>query len=88
MLFASLAILTGLCSIAGLYRLLVGPSLTDRVIGMDYLFAIAIVFCLLSAWINQNSLYLDVAIGVALTGFVATLSWTRLIRQRNAQERL
>lgn len=88
MLFASLILLTALCALAGLYRLLVGPSLTDRVIGLDYLFAIAIVFCLLSAWINQNSLFLDVAIGVALTGFVATLSWTRLIRQHQAKETL
>lgn len=72
-----------LCALAGFYRLIVGPSITDRVIGLDFLFAIAIAiaFCLLSAWIHQNSLYLDVALGLAVTGFVATVSWTRLIGQ-------
>ena len=69
-----------ICALAGFYRLIVGPTITDRVIGLDFLFAIAIAFCLMSAWMNQNSLYLDVALGLAVTGFVATVSWTRLIR--------
>ena len=81
MMFTTLAIISFLCSLAGLYRLLVGPTMTDRVIGLDLLFAIGVLFCLLSAWMNQNSLYLDVAIGLALTGFIATLAWSKLIQQ-------
>ncbi|TNF54738.1 MAG: cation:proton antiporter, partial [Gammaproteobacteria bacterium] len=64
----------------GFYRLLVGPSRTDRVIGLDILFAVAIVFSLLAAWASGRTVYLDVAIGLALVGFVATLAWARLIQ--------
>lgn len=73
----------GVAVIPGCYRLLVGPSLTDRVIGLDILFAAAIIFCLTAAWTSARTVYLDVAIGLALTGFVATLSWARLIQAQS-----
>lgn len=79
-IFNGLAFIAFICTLAGLYRLLAGPTLTDRVIGLDYLFALGILFCLLSAWLTQNTIFIDVAIGLALTGFVATLAWTRLIQ--------
>lgn len=75
---------TGISALAGFYRLLAGPTLTDRVIGLDVLFAIAIIFCLIAAWASERTVYLDVAIGLALTGFVATLSWARLIQTRDS----
>ena len=58
--------------------------MTDRVIGLDLLFAVAITFCLMASWISARTVYLDVAIGLALTGFVATLAWARLIQIQNA----
>jgi len=73
-------IAAGIAAFAGLYRLINGPTRTDRVIGLDLLFAVAIVFCLIAAWMSKSTLYLDVAIGLALTGIVATLSWARLIQ--------
>ncbi len=72
--------------VAGFYRLLVGPTYTDRVIGLDILFAVALFACLMAAGlsaavgIQSATVYLDVAIGLSLTGFVATLSWSRLIK--------
>jgi multicomponent Na+:H+ antiporter subunit F len=78
----ALALLAGLCALAGFYRLLVGPTATDRVIGLDLLFAVAMILCLIAAWVSGRALYLDVAIGLALAGFVAGLAWARLIRGR------
>lgn len=75
-----------LAAFAGFYRLLVGPTQTDRVIGLDLLFAVAIVLSLLAAWMSHSTVYLDVAIGLALTGFVATLAWARLIQGAATQE--
>ncbi len=37
------AVAAGLSALAGAYRLFVGPSATDRVIGLDLLFAVAII---------------------------------------------
>jgi multicomponent Na+:H+ antiporter subunit F len=70
---------TGACALIGFYRLLMGPTRTDRVIGLDLLFAVAMVLCLFAAWVSARSVYLDVAIGLALAGFVSTLAWARLI---------
>ena len=79
MLFVLIA---GGCALIGVHRLLVGPTHTDRLVGMDLLFAMALVFCLLAAWISGQALYLDVAIGLALAGFVATLAWARVIQNQ------
>ncbi len=49
------ALAAGLAALAGFYRLLDGPTLTDRVIGLDLLFAVGIVFCLIAAWISGTS---------------------------------
>ena len=82
-----LAILAGISALAGFYRLLAGPTLTDRVIGLDLLFTVAILFCLIAAWESARTVYLDVAIGLALTGFITTLSWSRLIQLRGAKQK-
>lgn len=76
----------GVSAIPGLYRLLIGPTQADRVIGLELLFAIGVIFCLLAALKSMNTAYLDVSIGLALTGFVATLSWARFIQQGTSAE--
>jgi multicomponent Na+:H+ antiporter subunit F len=81
-----IAVLLGISSLAGIYRLVIGPSLTDRVIGLDLLFAIAIAYCLIAAWISERTVYLDVAIGIALTGFVATLAWSHFIQMQSRHQ--
>ncbi len=76
----------GLAAAMGCYRLFVGPTRTDRVVGLDVLFAVAIMLSLCAAWASGRTVYLDVAIGLALVGFVATLSWARII-QRDSPHR-
>ena len=39
-----------------------------------------------AAWYTQRVLFLDIAIGVALVGFVATLAWARLVELRRARD--
>jgi multicomponent Na+:H+ antiporter subunit F len=70
----------GVAALMGFYRLLAGPSRTDRVVGLEILFSVAVVFSLIAAWVSERTVYLDVAIGLALVGFVATLAWARLIQ--------
>jgi len=73
-------VLAGLASLPGFHRLLAGPTPTDRVVGLDLLFAVAIVLSMLAALASGRTVYLDVAIGLAVVGFVATLAWARLIQ--------
>jgi multicomponent Na+:H+ antiporter subunit F len=74
-------ILVMLAALAGFYRLLVGPTRADRVIALDLLFAIAIVLCICAAMASGSSAFLDVALGLSLVGFVATIAWARLIER-------
>lgn len=81
MLFVLIA---GAVALIGFYRLLIGPTRTDRVVALDLLFSVAIVLGLIAAWVSGRTVYLDVAIGLALVGFVAILAWARLIQGEGA----
>ena len=81
-LFAALA---GLAALAGFWRLLRGPTASDRAVALDLLFAVAVVLCVCAALASGRTVYLDVAIGLALVGFVATLAWARLIEAQAAR---
>ena len=73
-------LIAGASALMGFYRLLAGPTPADRVVGLDILFAVAIILSLTAAWVSARTVFLDVAIGLALVGFVATLAWSRLIQ--------
>lgn len=68
-----------LAALVGLYRLLAGPTRADRVIALDLLFAIAVILCICAALMSGSEAFLDVAIGLALAGFIATIAWARLV---------
>lgn len=70
----------------GVLRFLRGPDDADRVIALDILFAAAIGLCVAAALASGRVLFLDVAIGLALVGFVATVAWARMI-ERHADDR-
>lgn len=60
-------------------RLWRGPTQADRVVALDVVFASAIAFAAAAALASGDPLFLDVAIGLALVGFVGTVAWARLI---------
>jgi multicomponent Na+:H+ antiporter subunit F len=62
-------------------RLIKGPRQADRVIALDVLLASALALAVASALATGRTVFLDVAIGLALVGFVATLGWSRLIER-------
>lgn len=76
-----------LCVALGMLRFLRGPLDVDRIIALDILFAGAIALCAAAALYTQRVLFLDIAIGVALVGFVATLAWARLVELRRARDK-
>jgi multicomponent Na+:H+ antiporter subunit F len=70
------------CVALGVTRFVRGPSDADRIVALDILFSAAVALCILAALYTRNVLFLDIAIGVVLTGFVATLAWARLVELR------
>lgn len=75
-----------MCVALGVLRFLRGPTDADRIIALDILFAAAIALCAAAALYTQRVLFLDIAIGVALVGFVATLAWARLVEVRRVRD--
>ncbi|WP_275789619.1 cation:proton antiporter [Pararhizobium gei] len=64
------------------FRIVRGPTLPDRVLGLDMLVAIAIGFVAVIAIRSGFNLYIDIAIALGLVGFLATVAFARFILSR------
>lgn len=61
-----------LASVLNGYRIIIGPSLPDRIAALDTLSINAVGLILLSCISLQSRLYIDVAILLAMFGFIST----------------
>lgn len=66
---------TGLATL----RMVRGPRHADRIVALDIFLAAAIALCIGASLATGRTVFLDVAIGLALVGFVATVGWARLV---------
>lgn len=64
------------------YRLLAGPSLTDRVVGLDGLLLVGVSAIVLRAMETDSGVFLPVALVVTLVSFVSTAVVARFIEGR------
>ena len=78
--------LTSLAFLLTVFRILVGPTLPDRVLGLDMLVSVAIGFMALFAIRSGYSLYIDIAIALGLVGFLATVAFARFIFAKGGDE--
>ena len=60
-----------------LLRLVIGPSLPDRVVALDMMTVSIVAFCGLTAIRFDDHAFLDVALALALVGFLATAALAR-----------
>lgn len=77
--------LTALCLVgallSALWRLLVGPSLADRVVALDLVSVVMVVFLVLFRLVSGVGAYIYVAIGLALIAFLATVAFAHYIER-------
>lgn len=78
----ALAIL-GAALIISVIRIVLGPSLPDRVLALDLLTVVAMGFVGTIAVKTGLWLYLDIALALALLGLLATVALARYIMLRN-----
>ena len=71
----------------GFVRLAIGPSLADRVVALDMMTITIIVFCGIYAIFTGDSSFLDVAIVLALIGFLATVALARYAERRYERDK-
>ncbi len=77
-------LVSGLLSVAlllALVRLILGPSLPDRVVALDLIATLAVGFTALYAVLSQQALFLDLALVLALIAFLGTIAFAYFIEK-------
>lgn len=67
-------------------RIIRGPTLPDRIVGLDMLVAVAIGFIAVIGIKTGYFLYIDIAIALGLVGFLATVAFARFVLSRGKTE--
>ncbi|SJZ81040.1 cation:proton antiporter [Consotaella salsifontis] len=62
-----------------IWRIWKGPTLADRVLGLDLITSTTVCFIGVIAIDTGFTIYVDVAIGLGLVGFLATVAFARFI---------
>lgn len=67
--------------LAATWRLLVGPTLADRVVALDMVTVLLVVFLVVFKLVSGVSAYIYVAITLALIAFLATVAFAHYIER-------
>lgn len=62
-----------------LIRLLMGPNMPDRLVALDLMTTFGVGICAVYAVAVGRSVYLDVAIVIALVAFLGTVTFARYV---------
>jgi len=69
-----------------LVRVVIGPSVWDRLLGLNLILSKTIIIIVLYASLLNTSFLLDFAIIYALSGFIGTIFMALFLSQRNLQK--
>lgn len=83
-LFAFLAVGAGLL-LASL-RALVGPTDFDRAVALDAIFLLCVALVLLWSLWGETTVYYDLALVLALLGFIVTMAVSRYLGERHVRQ--
>jgi multicomponent Na+:H+ antiporter subunit F len=61
------------------WRLLVGPNLADRVVALDMVSMVMVVFLVIFKLVSGNNAYMYAAIALSLIAFLATVAFAHYI---------
>ena len=74
----------GLAAVLVLVRLLLGPSVPDRILALDVLVQVIVAGIAVAAAATRDGTYLSVLVAVSLLAFVGTVTVGRFIERRGA----
>lgn len=74
---ATLLLLVAL--VASVWRVLVGPTLADRIVALDLVSVLIVVFLVVFRLATGSDAYTFVAIGLALIAFLATVAFAEVL---------
>ncbi len=64
------------------FRIIIGPSLWDRLLGFSLLCSKIIIIIILYSYVNGQSFYLDIGLVFAMLGFVGTTSISKFLSKK------
>ena len=76
------SILLSLALLLALYRSLKGPQAADRVVALDLLAGISLSLLALLSISSDRSVYLNVAVCIALLAFLSTAAFARYLSRK------
>lgn len=76
---AILIVIALLCCAIAAYAIALGPGNADRVVALEILFSAGLALAIAASIQAKSSAFIDVALGLAIVGFIATLGWARLL---------
>lgn len=79
--------MVALALLLSLTRIVIGPTLSDRVLALDLLTIVVMGFVGIIAVRTGLMLYLEIAIAIALMGFLATIALARYVLLRAGEGR-
>ena len=71
--------LLGVSFVLAIVRMVMGPTLSDRIVALDLVSYISIGIIIHVCIFTDNSLYLDVALALALIAFLAVIAFARYV---------
>lgn len=72
--------------ILNLYRMIVGPTVMDRILALDTLYINAIALLILFSLYLGNTLYFEAALLIAVMGFVGTVALSKYLLRGDIME--
>ena len=72
-------VLIGLAMVLGMLRLARGPRAQDRVLALDTLYVNAMLLVLVVGMRAGDTLYFEIALGIAALGFVSTAALAKFL---------
>ena len=78
-------VILSLSFIITVFRIVKGPTLPDRILGLDMLVSIAIGFTAVIGIKTGFALYVDIAIALGLVGFLATVAFARFVMSQGME---
>lgn len=75
----------GLLSVGGLIRIVAGPTVWDRLLGLSLISSKIIVAIVIFAVLLERSFLMDIAIIYSLLGFISSVLIARFIERKGQQ---
>lgn len=67
-------------------RMVIGPGVADRFVALDMLTVLAIAITALTTLVTGRKEFLDIGLGLAVTGFVATVALAVFLERKESDQ--